>query len=305
MMTISVVIPTFHRYDPLKDTVNDLLRQSVAPQQIIVVDNTTYSERSRPECLDSSGETECLYISSRCEGKVNVARNEGLRAVTSDYVLLLDDDMSLPPDCLEGFLRAHEEGWDAVTGVMFEQSVLLESTVGNTRRPLWEVLRAKHGPTRGNTIAVPEGFVSLRLSMLKELNYLDETYIYNYDDYDLGYRMWRGGFAVIHDDRITAHHLKLPIGGSRQDLVGRKRSLNKYTAKYYFLSKHFGESAVKVELVTDIIFAVADGKLRIHRAASELLILLKAWKGHVRHGVEQDASLEAPTLKYENSVSID
>src|SRR6202011_5901127 len=105
---------------------------------------------------------------------------------------------------------------------------------------------------------------------IERLDYLDESFIYNYDDYDLGYRIWRGGYTLIHDPRVIAHHLKLPTGGSRRDLVGNKRRLNKYTAKYYFLLKHFGVPAVRIEFISDVLLTIWDNRLSPGRLASEL-----------------------------------
>ncbi len=274
--TISVVIPTFHRYEALENTVRDLCRQTVPPKQIIVVDNTRRPARIQPSGL-SSESTECLYVSSTCEGKVNVARNEGLKLVTADYVILFDDDMSLPVDCLERFLEIHAEGWDAVTGTIIEQGVLLENQ-RNGDRPLWSVLRHWHGTSRGHTIAVPSCFVSMRTEMIRELGYLDEAFIYNYDDYDLGYRIWQAGFTLIHDPRVSCHHLKLPSGGSRKELTGTRRSLNKYTAKYYFLAKHFSRRAVVVEFVSDLLLAAWDLKWNVPKAVKELVLAVRGLK---------------------------
>ena len=122
--------------------------------------------------------------------------------------------------------------------------------------------------------------------MLRQLDYLDEAFIYNYDDYDLGYRIWRGGYTLIHDKRVTAHHLKLPQGGSRRDLVGTKRRLNKYTAKYYFLAKHFGSHAMKVEFINDMVLAVWDNRLRLDRTLTELYMQIKSLRDYRKYGVQ-------------------
>jgi GT2 family glycosyltransferase len=279
LVTISVVIPTFHRYEPLRNTVLDLMRQTVPPREIIIVDNTDLADRKEPDYLKSSGSTECVYISSRCTGRVNVARNEGLRRATADYVVLLDDDMELPADFLENFLTVHAEGWDAVTGMVHEDGQLLESPKPS-RSPLWYVLRHRHGASRGHTIAVPSCFISMRNRMIQELGYLDEAYIYNYDDYDLGFRIWNQGYTLIHDPRVTGHHLKLPHGGSRKDLTGRLRKLNKYTAKYYFLAKHFTTQAAKTEFVNDLMFILWNERRRPMRCIKSLKLVFEAFRSY-------------------------
>jgi len=274
--TLSVVIPTFHRYEALENTVKDLLGQTVPPKQIIVVDNTRRKNRKRPSFLVSTKRTEVIYVSSAGEARVNVARNEGLREVTSNYVIMFDDDMALPIDCLEKFLEVHSEGWDAVTGTIIEAGSILQHT-RNGSRPLWSLMRHWHGESRGHTIAVPSGFVSMRMDMIRKLGFLDEAFVLNYDDYDLGYRIWKSGYTLIHDPRVSAHHLKLPAGGSREELTGLRRRLNKYTAKYYFLAKHFTHRAVVIEFATDLILALWDFKWNLPRVVSELQLVIKGF----------------------------
>jgi Predicted glycosyltransferases len=277
MATISAIIPTFYRYEALEDTIKDLLSQTVPPHQIIIIDNTTLVDRKKPEYLSSPSFDRCLYISSSCEGRVNIARNEGLRQVTADFAVLLDDDMHLPEDFLANILQVHSEGWDAVTGVVIEDGQPLD-TPGNGNRPLWAVLRHHRKDSRCHTIAVPSCLISMRTAMIKDLGYLDEAFIYSYDDYDLGLRIWEHGYTLIYDSRVLAHHLKLPRGGSRQILLGRKRVLNKYTAKYYFLSKHFSERAVRIEFINDIMLTLWDRRAHPLRAIEDVFLACKAFR---------------------------
>ena len=150
---ISVVIPTCSRYDALENTVRDLLRQTVPPSQIVVVDTTPEPERQTPAIV-SVPQTKIVYIASTAFGKVNRARNEGLREVTSEYVLLLDDDMELPADCLAKFLLAHAGGAEVVHGSLIESGSELESSHGGDR-PLWNVLRHRHAAAGIADTAIP------------------------------------------------------------------------------------------------------------------------------------------------------
>lgn len=294
MATISAIIPTFHRYEALEDTIKDLLCQTVPPQQIIIADNTTMGDRKRPEYLSSPAFDRCLYISSSCEGKVNVARNEGLRQVTADFAVLLDDDMHLHEDFLASILQVHSEGWDAVTGVVVEDGEPLD-TPASGNRPLWAVLRHRRRPSRCHTIAVPSCLISMRTAMIRDLGYLDEAFIYSYDDYDLGFRIWEQGYTLIYDSRVRANHLKLPMGGSRQTLLGRKRRLNKYTAKYYFLSKHFSRRAVRVEFINDIMLTLWDGRANPLRAFEDVFVACKALRQFPKYSGSRGAAI-APRI---------
>jgi hypothetical protein len=96
------------------------------------------------------------------------------------------------------------------------------------------------------------------MDALRALDYLDEAFIYSYDDWDLGFRLWAAGYITIHDPDVRGTHLRAGYGGARQLLSGQRGHLNKLTAKYYFLSKHFSVRAMRVELLTDLVFALAD-----------------------------------------------
>ena len=254
---ISVVIPTCSRYDLLANTLDDLLRQTHPPAEIIVVDTTADSDRKEFGDSRSESGTRITYVRSTSLGRVNRARNEGLKRVGSEYVLLLDDDMELPPDCLAKFVRAHASGADAVHGSLREKGVELTS-VHRRDRPFWTVLRHRHDSRRCHTIAVSSGFVSIRMEALRAIDYLDEAFIYSYDDWDLGYRLWAAGYITIHEPAVQGTHLRAGYGGARQLVSGQEGHLNKLTAKYYFLSKHFSVRAMRVELLTDLVFALAD-----------------------------------------------
>ena len=230
-----------------------------------------------PPGLVSVPGTEIVYIASTAFGKVNQARNEGLRQVTSEYVLLLDDDMQLPPDCLAEFLRAHADGAEVVHGSLIESGTELESSHGGDR-PIWNVLRHRHAAKRCHTIAVSSGFVSMRTDAIRSIGYLDEAFLYSYDDWDLGYRLWTAGYITIHEPRVFATHLKALEGGARPLVNGRLGQLNKFTAKYYFLAKHFTRRAVRIEFLTDILLAFAEGKQHPFNLLNECSLRWEAYR---------------------------
>ncbi len=287
METLSVVIPTYHRYEPLERTVNDLLNQTVPPKQIIVVDNTALDSRTCPVYFRSTETTECIYISSSKVGRVNVARNEGLAEVTSTYALYFDDDMSIGNDVIENFLRVHSEGWDAVTGTIFEQGRTLDSSEIVPNRALWSILRTQHGARNGTTIGVPSCLISVRTTMLREIGGFDEAYIYNFDDYDLGIRLWKAGITARRDTRVSVHHLKVPSGGGRVN-SGAQRKLNSLTAKYYFLSKHFNRSATKLEYRTDVVLAVRQNVWHPIQLFKKVRVIRNAYSLHSTYGNSDD-----------------
>ena len=97
-MAFSVVIPTYNRAGFLPATLEAILGQTVAPAEIIVVDDGStdaspevlarYAPRVRHLRIENSGEL--------------VARNTGVRAASSDRVAFCDSDDLWRPDFLAG-----------------------------------------------------------------------------------------------------------------------------------------------------------------------------------------------------------
>jgi glycosyltransferase involved in cell wall biosynthesis len=86
--TISVIIPNYNRENLIGETLDNMLRQSRAPDEIIVVDDG--STDGSAAVIDSFGERVKL-LRQRNSGPA-VARNRGLDAATGDFVQLFDSD---------------------------------------------------------------------------------------------------------------------------------------------------------------------------------------------------------------------
>lgn len=91
--TVTVVIPTFNRADYIGACLDSLLKQSLKPSQIIVVDDG--SSDPTPAAVEPYL-SDVEYISKSNGGKSS-AVNIGLGAVKSDYVWIFDDDDVLLP----------------------------------------------------------------------------------------------------------------------------------------------------------------------------------------------------------------
>src|SRR4029453_2707546 len=98
MHALSVVIPTFDRPELLHETLRRLAAQSVAPDEVLVVDNGTVAatiaeDRSRP--------FELRYFRIAARAGVAQARNFGATHARGEYVAFLDDDDFWNPDYVE------------------------------------------------------------------------------------------------------------------------------------------------------------------------------------------------------------
>jgi len=107
--TLSVVIPTYNRSSAVLDTIELLLKQSDAADEIIIVDQTSY-EATEPEFLELkslNSQSKIIWLQLDTPSIPN-AMNAGLLKAESDYVLFLDDDVTFLGD----FIKQHKQALD-------------------------------------------------------------------------------------------------------------------------------------------------------------------------------------------------
>jgi len=88
---ISIVIPSYNRTGHLQNLVDSIIRQSVKPLEVLIIDQNTYdlSEKIR------NGGNIDIRILKQKSPNVSLARNHGALKAKGDYVLFLDDDIVL------------------------------------------------------------------------------------------------------------------------------------------------------------------------------------------------------------------
>lgn len=118
MHNVTVVIPTFQRPHDLDRAVRSVLAQSGAGDfSLLIVDNDpSASARGVSEqlVLDAPASIDVRYVHEPAPGVAN-ARNTAVANVTSDLLVFLDDDQSVPPTWLARLLEFHAQYPAAVT----------------------------------------------------------------------------------------------------------------------------------------------------------------------------------------------
>ena len=94
---VSVVIPTYNRYDMLKRLISSLEETEYPVREIIVVDDCS---------TDTSYEKLCIefpyikYIRHDHVMYVGESRNDGIRIALGDFIFMVDDDNTVDPKCI-------------------------------------------------------------------------------------------------------------------------------------------------------------------------------------------------------------
>ncbi len=94
---ISVIIPTYNRCDSLKRAINSVIKQTITPKEIIIVDNGSTDKTYQ---MVSSLFPEINYFIEKKRG-VSAARNKGILESKSKWIAFLDSDDAWKPTKLE------------------------------------------------------------------------------------------------------------------------------------------------------------------------------------------------------------
>lgn len=99
---VTVIVPAYNEADCIADTVNSLLAQSLAPEEIIVVDDG--STDNTAEICRSLGVT--VIAPPENTGSKAGAQNYALTQIKTQYTLAIDADTTLKGDALEKLFNA-------------------------------------------------------------------------------------------------------------------------------------------------------------------------------------------------------
>ena len=97
MEEIAVIIPTYNRCDLLKRAINSVIKQTITPKEIIIVDNGSTDQTYQ---MVSSLFPEINYFIEKKRG-VSAARNKGILESKSKWIAFLDSDDAWKPTKLE------------------------------------------------------------------------------------------------------------------------------------------------------------------------------------------------------------
>jgi GT2 family glycosyltransferase len=198
--TVSVVVPTIDRYPWLTTVLQHLDRQTVTPQEVLVVDQTPVSRRHDVAAGAPPG-LPLRVLTSEVAGQCT-ARNLALTHATGDYVFFVDDDDELPPDLLAQHLdRIAQTGADANCGIAREPG---EGDLD----PAFRRLRQSDVFPTNNTL--------LRRDALADSGLFDLAFDRGERaDHDLGMRLYLGGRRLVLDPDVEVLHHHAPSGGLR------------------------------------------------------------------------------------------
>lgn len=210
---ISVVIPTLDRGDVLIDTIQNLLPQLTATDEIVVIDQSTHYSAPALSALEKFHQDDSINWIRQTQKSVVVAMNNGLKNAKSDHVLFLDDDITPFVDLVEQHRRfAAEHNCALVAGRVVES---WDDPAGVECLP-----GSKHTFNSLNDRPVDYfmgGNFLVQKSVALSLGGFDENFKGTAHDYEKEFadRITLAGHTILYCGKAAIHHLKVDSGGIR------------------------------------------------------------------------------------------
>ncbi len=122
---VSVIVPTYNRELPLRETLKDVLAQDYPHCEILVVDQTRQHEPETLNYLKELAATGRIRWFQLSWASLPGARNYGVRQAKGEIIVFIDDDVHLEP----GYLAAHVRNYTnskvgAVAGRVWDRQKL-------------------------------------------------------------------------------------------------------------------------------------------------------------------------------------
>ncbi len=233
---ISVIIPTFNRYNLLQRALESVYTQSLLPMEVIVVDDgsTDQTKEIQKEFPN------IIYIYQTNSG-VSAARNKGITRAEGEWIAFLDDDDEWEKEKLSFQMEFHKQNPEYLV------SYTDEKWIKNANEIL--IPKKYHKPKQNGFLDhisycnIAPSSVLCHKSVFEMVGFFDEN-LDVCEDYDLWLRILREFAIGFVDKKLIRKY------AGHQNQLGFTPFLDKYRVKA--LEKHIA-CVYKVEVVKELL----------------------------------------------------
>jgi GT2 family glycosyltransferase len=228
---LSVVIPTRHRWDTLRLTLEALAAQTVQGFETVVVADGT--DQDVPELPG-------VRMIQQEHGGPGVARNRGVAASERRLVLFIGDDMIPRQGLVASHLARHGARREDEVAVLGR--IVWHPSVARRRLHRWldwsgalfdyRLLELERDEEAGWTRFYSSN-VSMKRALFEAAGGFDPGFFFDYEDLDFGWRLGRAGMRLLYEPAAVVEHLH------PYDWTGiRQRYESRAEAEQLMMSKH-------------------------------------------------------------------
>lgn len=263
MLSISIVIPTMNRFDSLKRTICNITKGTLLPKEIIIVDQSQEDEivNCTIEFLEKQ-KVKCIYL-HQDQPSLTKARNYGMKYVTGNIVIQMDDDVDIKTNTLgniinifsnkrvsmlAGLNEGDEESTDSILGYIFFKKNWFKRNIGHVTLSMYgrfPVCLKNETLTEWSM-----GFFSVyRTELIRKWNLSWDENLKGYaypEDLDFSFSYYKkskenGLYCIMSDKVIVKHNVskewRIPSKNhTRMIIINRE----------YLRHKHFGNNYLSI-----------------------------------------------------------
>lgn len=206
-LSTSIVIPTYNGSAKVARLLESLLRQTKAPGEVVVVvDGST--DGTAEALMPWRGLLPLQIVEQPNTGRA-AARNAGVQSSAGELLIFFDDDVTLPPDCLQKHVAFHATREGLLTGNPQETPGPDKSDLQNYKGMLVKRWVEKYNPglnrLSDNQVFFTGANCSVRRSVFDRLNGFDAA-LRDIEDQDFAQRAIDKGVPVWFDLSNTVEH---------------------------------------------------------------------------------------------------
>lgn len=289
----SIIIVNYNTRELLRACLDSIHRSSGRTQyEIIVIDNDS-----------SDGSIEMLRSGYRgvsiIENNDNIgfarACNQGIRASSGRFIILLNSDTEVFPDTLENLSKFIIEDMTGPGAGIVGCRILnpdgslqysagsfptLWSTVLDMFRPYHERKYLLTGYDREHEVDwVTGAFLVIDRKVIEDVGELDEHFFMYYEEVDLCLRAKKSGWKVIYTPRLSIIH-KTPLAVKKESVSAKIASETRRSHLYYYWKNHGYLSFAALTCATVIILFL--GLVKLHISPGPDIVYARAQREKVR-----------------------
>ena len=224
--SVSIIIVNRNHFQYLNDCLESVMNLAYPYLEIILADNN--STDGSPDFVQ--GKFPCVKL-LRLPKNYGFAEgnNKAIKQSKGDYVLLLNPDTKIEPDCVGKLVKTMEQ--DRSIGIcmpkmlMFDEPSIINSAgiIGNQilqgrDRGAWELDNGQYDKDV-EILGACGGAMLIRSSLFGKIGYFDRKYFTYYEDLDFSIRAWLAGHRTIFVPEAIVYHKYRPF---------RKEIFNEY-----------------------------------------------------------------------------
>ncbi|PJE69983.1 glycosyltransferase [Candidatus Shapirobacteria bacterium CG10_big_fil_rev_8_21_14_0_10_48_15] len=247
---LSVVIPTFNRDQPLRNTLQSLLVQDYPRFEIIVVDQSTKKFPPKEAFLKKKH----FKVWHHSPPNAAAARNLGISQAKGAIILFLDDDVICQKNLLKNHVKNYRDARiGAVAGRVIDRSSKRFRDSHRVGQITWygQFTDGFAGSQKQMVLTGMTCNASWRREVLKKLQGFDENFTGPIrEDSDLCLRTINEGHQIIFEPQAVVVHQRAKTGGFRKTEGRLQWYRGFFKNETYFFLKHRPKILLPLVLLT-------------------------------------------------------